>query len=82
MAKFYLSWQEFLWDLYYNYILNVYICMFKTLYDHTYVCTYFFLYIEFIEGVHPTGPALVYLFTPGTRVVRGPDWEYDDQVIM
>ena len=39
-----------------------------------------FLQIEFIEGVHPTGPALVDFFTPGTRVVRGPDWRWGDQV--
>ena len=66
-------------DLYYNYILNVYIRMYKALCNHTYVHL-----IEFIEGVHPTGPKLVHLFTPGTRVVRGPDWRYmyGDQVIM
>ena len=41
-----------------------------------------FLQIEFIEGVHPTGPALIDLFTPGTRVVRGPDWKWGNQVRM
>ena len=42
----------------------------------------YFLQIEFIEGVHPTGPALIDFFTPGTRVVRGPDWSWGDQVRM
>ena len=37
-------------------------------------------HIEFIDGVHPTGPTLINLFTPGTRVVRGPDWKWGDQV--
>ena len=41
-----------------------------------------FLQVEFIEGIHPTGPALVGLFTPGTRVVRGPDWNCGSEVRM
>ena len=38
--------------------------------------------LEFIEGVHPTGPALINLFLPGTRVIRGPDWQWQNQVIL